>query len=78
MKVSSRVLSSCRASKQDIPVIVCQPFHIALAQLTATPLAGPVWEDLKVLLQGQQCTACFSRNNDAWGSVVESLLTAFP
>lgn len=78
MKVSSMVPSSFRASKQDIPVIVCQPFHRALTQLTAPPPAGLVWEDLQVLLQGQLYTACFSRNRDARGSVVESLLTAFP
>lgn len=50
MKVSSMVPSSFRASKQDIPVIVCQPFHIALAQLTAPPPAVLVWKDLQVLL----------------------------
>lgn len=76
MKVNSKLSSSFTASKQDILVIVCQPFHIVLAQLTVPPPAGLVWEDLQVLLQGQLYG--FLRNHDARGPVVESSLIVFP
>lgn len=71
IKVSSMVPSSFRASKQDILVIVCQPFHITLASSQHRPQL--TWSG-----RTSKSSACFSRNHDARGSVVESLLTAFP